>query len=116
MSIKQVDFNAGPNKSDGTTYISNPDVPIEGVDVTICGLKKEMVKSRQNDKPPVEHWVAYFDDIRCGVVLGSKEVRRFFSQIGSEKGKKLIMYRDMKVKSPQGMGGIRFKTIKEEKA
>ena len=73
-----------------------------------------MVKSRQKDTPPTEHWVAYFDDLRCGVVLGSKEVRRFFSKIGSNPGTKLLMYRDMKVKSPQGMGGIRFKTVKQE--
>jgi len=123
MSAGIVDFNAGPNKDNGTTYISNPDVPIAKFEVVISKMTVEdvvdrFVKVQRGESPKTNKFnVIYFNDIRCGYVLGCKHVRRFFSGLsgGDSKsliGKKVMMYRDMSVSSPQGKGGVRFSEVK----
>ena len=125
MSANIVDFNAGINKNDGTTYISNPDVPKDPFEVIIKKITVENVVDRftktPKGSPPktIKFKVIYFENIDCGYVLSSKTVRRWLTELsgGDSKsliGKKILMFRDMSVSSPQGPGGVRFKRIKEE--
>lgn len=111
MSIEKV--NKMMSFIDGA-YLDSSALPVEGVQVTIKAIKTEMVQNPRTFKEE-EKKIAYFQELRWGLVLGAKCNRKKLVALvkhdASELiGKKIVIYQDPNVKYRANVvGAIRIK-------
>lgn len=98
----------------GGKFLDSTAVPVEGIELTITGLRKAEVENPRTHKPE-DKWVLYFDELpEFGMVLGAKCNRKAaMARLGDSSrewaGKKLRIYRDPEVKFGKNkVGGIRI--------
>lgn len=111
MSIEKV--NKLMSFIDGA-YLDSTALPLEGIQVTIKAIKTEHIKNPRTFKDE-EKKVAYFEEIKWGMVLGAKCNRK--KLVGMVKdnsseliGKKIVIYQDPDVKFGKNtVGAVRIK-------
>ena len=98
----------------GGEFLDSTAVPTEGIELTVHGLKKSMVKNPRTQKDD-EKWVLFFEELpEFGMVLGAKCNRKAaMARLGDSSrewpGKKLRIYRDPNIKfGAKTVGGIRI--------
>jgi len=111
MSIEKVNKLMG--FIDGA-FLDSTALPVEGVQVTIKAIKTEPILNPRTFKETDEK-VAYFEELKWGLVLGAKCNRKKLVAMVNENsseliGKKITIYKDPSVKfGRETVGAIRIK-------